>query len=407
MNKDAREKTIYRTFILSTSLVIALVLFGIFFSVAIRTRQLLALDNVIQARVIFNTIVLARKWNAHYHGVYVDKKPGTVSNPYLVDPDVTTVDGRVLTLRTPALMTKEISAIAEKEGLYTFHITSLKLMNPDNRPDDFETRALQAFEANEAKEMFRTEEKNNRAHFRYMAPLYVESDCLQCHRHQGYAIGDVRGGISITFDIEDLQRTITENTLVIGLFGVVSTAALLGLIYYFMARLIGRLVEARRMIESLAITDELTGLFNRRHVMQRCREEFEKVKRLNSQLSCIIADIDHFKAINDNYGHLAGDEILKTIADRMRLMLRAYDVIGRYGGEEFLIVLPDTGREEAIILAERIRVHIKEHPVHGSLVTISLGVSSARAGDLTMDDLIKRADERLYEAKKAGRDRVL
>jgi diguanylate cyclase (GGDEF)-like protein len=88
-------------------------------------------------------------------------------------------------------------------------------------------------------------------------------------------------------------------------------------------------------------------------------------------------------------------------------MLRAYDVIGRYGGEEFLIVLPDTGPEDAMILAERIRLHIKERPVSGSLVTISLGVSSAREGDLTVDDLIKRADERLYEAKKAGRDRVL
>ena len=133
-----REKNIYTTFIISTSLVIALVLSGIFLDMTIRTRQLLNEEKIIQARIVFNTIVLARKWNANYGGVYVEKKPGVESNPYLENPDIRTVDGRAFTLRNPAIMTREISEYAEKEGMFKFHITSLKLINPHNKPDEFE-----------------------------------------------------------------------------------------------------------------------------------------------------------------------------------------------------------------------------------------------------------------------------
>lgn len=111
-----KEKNIYTTFIISTSLVVALVLSGIFLDMAVRTRQLMNEDNIIQARVLFNTIVLTRKWNANYGGVYVEKKKGVESNPYLVNPDIKTADGRVFTLRNPALMSRELSEYAEKEG---------------------------------------------------------------------------------------------------------------------------------------------------------------------------------------------------------------------------------------------------------------------------------------------------
>ena len=157
-----KENNIYRTFIISTSLVIALVLSGIFLDMAMRTRELMNEENIIQARVVFNTILLTRKWNADYGGVYVQKKKGTESNPYLVNPDVKTVDGRILTLRNPAFMTREISEYAEKEGIFKFHITSLKLMNPHNEPDEFEKKSLLAFETGATKEVSRTELDNNR-----------------------------------------------------------------------------------------------------------------------------------------------------------------------------------------------------------------------------------------------------
>ena len=373
---------------------------------AIRTRELMNEENIVQARVVFNTIVLTRKWNADYGGVYVEKKKGMASNPYLINPDIKTVDGRILTLRNPAFMTREISEYAEKEGIFKFHITSLKLMNPHNEPDEFEKRSLLLFETGAAKEVSRTELVNNRTHFRYMAPLYIENDCLQCHQHQKYALGEVRGGISISFDIEDLQRKIRSNTIAIVLFGIITTVLLLGLLYFLMSQLIKRLDDARQTIEKIAITDALTELFNRRHIMSRFEEEFEKFKRLKMNVSCIMIDIDHFKTVNDSYGHLTGDQVLKVLSARMRDIVRAYDIIGRYGGEEFLIIMPDTGLEDARGLAERIRTSVKEETVGNVAVTLSLGVVCVQESDRSVDDIIRRADENLYKAKKSGRDRI-
>ncbi len=402
-----KEKKIYRTFIVSTSLVIALVLAGVFLDMAIRTRDFIEEENLIRARELFKAILLARKWNANYGGVYVEKKKGVQSNPYFEHPDIRTTDGRTFTLRNPALMTREISEYAEQEGLFTFHITSLKLLNPNNKPDAFEEQALRRFEAGKTSEIFQTETIKRRTFFRYMAPLYVEQDCLPCHRGQNYAVGDVRGGISVTFNIEDVRSKLRLTTLFIIVSGVTATALLLGLIYFFTAQLIQRLAEARKMIEKIAITDELTELFNRRHILERFVEEFEKVKRLKTPLSCILADIDHFKSINDRFGHLAGDAVLKDISRRLKNAVRAYDIVGRYGGEEFLIILPDTGLEDARNFAERIRLRVKEAVnLAGGAITMSLGVTSAQDADHSVDDIIKRADERLYGAKNAGRDRV-
>jgi len=128
------EKNIYRKFIVSTSLVIVLVLSGIFLDMAIRTKQLINEENLIQARVVFNTILLMRKWNANYGGVYVEKKEGVESNPYLKNPDVRTIDGRIFTKRNPALMTREISEYAAREGLFKFHLTSLNFSIPTTSP---------------------------------------------------------------------------------------------------------------------------------------------------------------------------------------------------------------------------------------------------------------------------------
>lgn len=400
------EKSIYKTFILSTGLVIALILAGIFFNMAIRTRQLVNEESLIRARIVFNTILLTRKWNADYGGVYVEKKKGVESNPYLRGTDVRTDDGRILVLRNPALMTREISEYARKEGLFTFHITSLKLVNPSNKPDEFEEKALKQFESGEAKEAFITERINDRSYFRYMAPLFVESACLQCHQGQHYNVGDVRGGISISFDAGEMQSRLKSETMTIVVFGLLSTAVLAALIYYFMSRLIRRLAEARQTIEKIAITDELTGLFNRRHILSRFNEEFQQARRLNKNLGCLIADIDHFKTINDSRGHLVGDEVLKEVSRRISRSVRIYDILGRYGGEEFLILLPDTTLDQAWHFAERTRMYVKEGDITGNRVTICLGVTCLQEQDQSIDDMIKRADDVLYRAKNAGRDRV-
>lgn len=400
-----RETKIYKTFVISVSLTIALVLSGIFLGMSIRTRQLIFDSSLAQARALFSSIVLARKWNASFNGVYVEKKEGIQSNPYLENPDITASDGRVFTKKNPALMTREISELAENGGFFKFRITSLKPLNPNNKPDEFEASALQMFESGK-EEVFKISVLNEKPFFRYMAPLYVEESCLQCHAKQGYKKGQIRGGISVSFDVTSLQKKLTENTVFILIFAVATTGLLLGLIYIFTSRLIQRVSDARAEIERMAITDGLTEIFNRRHLLERFEEELERAKRNNSELGCILIDIDYFKQINDTFGHQIGDKVIVEISKTLKSSIRAYDVLGRYGGEEFLIVMPDAGIESTTQLAERVRDKVKESPILGTPVTISAGVSNYQAGDETIEEIIRRADHGLYKAKHSGRDSV-
>ena len=406
-----QEKYIYRKFIISISLASVLCLSVIFSIVSVTNRKLIFEQAKAEAREIFNSIVVTRKWNAGYGGVYVEKKPGMESNPFLKDPDIRTFDGRIFTKKVPAVMTREISELTGREGPFTFHITSLHLLNPKNKPDEFETRALHLFEKGE-KEVYQKEIRDGMTYFRYMAPLYVEKECLDCHAKQGYAVGEIRGGISVTFNIEDILHIQKSNTLTIALLATLSISSLLGLLFFFTFRLVKKISDARQQIENMAISDVLTGLFNRRHVMERFSEELERANRLQEDLACIMIDIDNFKNINDTYGHLVGDKILREVSEILNNSIRTYDIAGRYGGEEFLIILPDTGFEDALMLAERIRTNIKAQPLAKSdltpaiTVTISLGIASMLDTDVSIDDMIKRADDGLYAAKKSGRDKV-
>jgi diguanylate cyclase (GGDEF)-like protein len=406
-----KETRIYKTFLLSICLTTLLCLLAIFLWTSARTSNLIHEQFLFRARAQFDGIVLAREWNSHYGGVYVEKKNGLHSNPHLKNPDITTRDGRVFTNIIPAQMTREISEISQQQGKLIFHITSLDPINPINRADDFERDALQQFAAG-TKEVFTIEERGHRSYYRYMAPLLVSKDCLNCHLHQGYRLGDVRGGISVSFDIEDLHRKLQKNNMLILFLGASATLVLLSAICYFTINLIRKLVAARKKIEFLAITDGLTRLLNRRHVMERFEEEFERCQRFDEQLSCIMFDLDHFKRVNDEHGHQSGDEVLRSVAAMVQENVRAYDIAGRFGGEEFIIVLPQADLESCLMFAERLRSQVEKAPIpvnDGTTtlkVTISLGVAALRGEDSSVNDLIRRADEALYRAKKNGRNRV-
>jgi diguanylate cyclase (GGDEF)-like protein len=176
------------------------------------------------------------------------------------------------------------------------------------------------------------------------------------------------------------------------------------------------LKQAQKQLEALIKTDALTEIANRSHLIERGQEEFERLKRnrLNNQplftLGCIMLDLDHFKRINDSKGHLAGDLVLKGVAQRLRECVRPYDVIGRFGGEEFVVLLPDTNLEQSLEAAERIRNSMSQElfEILGDRIslTVSLGVSCSNENDQGLNDLLKRADEGLHKAKDAGRDRV-
>ena len=406
-----REDRSYRIFLISVSLTIAFFLIGLFLGAVIRNRSLINDEIRSRAKVLFNSIVLTRKWNAGYGGVYVEKRKGVESNPYLKNPDIETPDGRVYTMKNPALMTREISEYADKEGRFTFHITSLNLLNPNNAPDEFEQKALRSFESGE-KEASNIVTRNNKTYYRYMGPLYVEESCLECHSDQGYKIGDIRGGISVSFDIGDIQSRLKSNSYMLMILGIFSTILLLAIVFFFTKRLVHHLSDARRKIELMAITDGLTGIFDRRYIISKFEVEFDRAKRLNRELGCILIDIDYFKKINDTYGHQSGDKVLKEVTVLIGDTIRTYDVLGRYGGEEFLIILPEANFETARILAERIRKHLRQNETIISYLsrdlvfTISLGVVEMRDDDKNIDDMIARVDKGLYKAKGEGRDRV-
>lgn len=174
--------------------------------------------------------------------------------------------------------------------------------------------------------------------------------------------------------------------------------------------LVKKFNEAQVRLKQMAITDDLTGLRNRRYIMERLEEEFQRAKRTGRPLSLVMLDIDHFKDINDAHGHLFGDSVLKTIASRIRDCLRRHDIVGRVGGEEFLVISPDSGVEEAVLVAERIRrvVHSKaigDGDIEVS-VTLSAGVTIAGSEDKSADRVFFRADTALYKAKQEGRNRV-
>jgi len=172
------------------------------------------------------------------------------------------------------------------------------------------------------------------------------------------------------------------------------------------------LKEQNRKLEQMSNTDPLTQLANRRFLMETLKREYQRCRREKNNLSLIMADIDHFKSVNDTYGHQDGDEVLKVVSKIILEQLREYDIAARFGGEEFAIVLPATSLGNAMQVASRIRKKVELLVFHGNLgklkMTISLGVSSCPQNKIGgIDDLIKLADDALYSAKKDGRNKVV
>lgn len=177
---------------------------------------------------------------------------------------------------------------------------------------------------------------------------------------------------------------------------------------------VARNISSRKRLEEELLqasqTDPLTRAANRRKLMESLEEHFAAFQRYGHPLSLIMFDIDHFKALNDRLGHLAGDEVLQALCDSCRALLRENDILARFGGEEFIVILPSTSLPQAVTTAQRIRTEVPETAActtgEEKRITLSLGVSTLLQQDRNHEDILQRVDQALYRAKNQGRNRV-
>lgn len=403
-----------KKYLTSIGLLICLVVLSVFWGFYYRSTELIEKQLLHQGQSFFQEIVLTRQWAANHNGVYVRLEPGVEPNPYLLKvPGLKVVirdeSGQPYVLKNPALITREISELAAQKGLFRFHITSLNPLNPANAPDPFETDALRKFAAG-AKESSSYESRDGEVYFRYMAPLVTEQSCLACHAQQGYKEGDIRGGISVTSSATETAGKIKESRLFLIFAAILIISLILAIIYLVARSFINDLRTAETKLVEMATQDFLTGLLNRRETFRRLDEELQRSRRLATPFSVLLLDLDHFKQVNDVHGHSAGDLVLQAVAAALRQGVRPYDLCCRYGGEEFLVILPETALEDAAGIAERLRRDIENLKITAAKetalqITASIG-AAALLGHETIDQLVARADEAMYNAKSSGRNRV-
>lgn len=225
-------------FVIGVIVVLAITMgFSLYF-ISKKHRELVMEQVHAQAKALIGQILLTGKWVADHGGVFVEKLPWKEPNPYLKEAEITDIKGKKYIKESPLMATKELSEYARKEGLFWFHITSLELINPQNAPDEFEKKALMLFEKGDIKELSIIEEIDRSHFYRYIVPLYVDEACLQCHSHQGYKVGDVRGAISVIIPVDNVLSTLHSEKRIIVLAGLLIMAVLTLTLYVMMRVLV-------------------------------------------------------------------------------------------------------------------------------------------------------------------------
>lgn len=281
--------------------------------------------------------------------------------------------------------------------------------------DPFRDSALKAFQAGQSNRIETMSEVAGNRVLRVAMPLFAFRDCVRCEAAgmPFFAKGDVIGLREIITPITD-QHTQAISRLLAAL-GMLATALMvfLGLLMPVFKR--GRAERAQisnlaQSLEKEASTDPLTTLHNRRYFEKALTSFLEEFKQMDKSLGLLILDLDHFKKINDNHGHDAGDYVLKEIALRLKSITRDNDIVARIGGEEFAVITPFANPQQLMGIAERYRSSIESLKIDIGNVslkpTISIGVATNLNGNERIDDLFRAADMKLYEAKRAGRNRI-
>ena len=230
-------------FVIGTGVVLILAMTLSTYFITEKDKDLIIEQLDIQAKTLFAQIVLTRRWIADHGGVFVEKYPWNKTSPYLTEPEMVDKEGKKYIKESPAMVTKELSRYAKDDGSYWFNITSLKLINPENAPDDFEETALKKFEAGLAVEDSRVEKIESSMFYRYIAPLYVEEACLKCHSHQGYVVGDVRGAISVSVPMGHALSMINSEKRTMVIASIATISILMIVLFVMMKELVLRPVN--------------------------------------------------------------------------------------------------------------------------------------------------------------------
>jgi len=384
----------------------SLTLFSYYWNVKNTDKERIKLA-LLEAKSNWNKDASLRKWATLHGGLYVKIDKRTPPNPYMShikERDIETTTGLKLTLMNPAYMMSQMVGEFEKFYGVKGKITGKVQLNPKNVPDEWQDKVLSMFEQNTTQEFYEYQIIDSKEYLRYMKPVYMTKGCIKCHGHLGFKDGDLRGGISISVPMKpylDSAIKIKES-----IFTTHILVWLIGLIAIFIStRLFTKLLQDSE-------TDPLTKIPNRRSYKKFITREIKSYKRVKKDIALLMIDVDYFKRYNDNYGHADGDIVLRSIAKAISTSLpRDTDFVARFGGEEFVVVLPNTDADGSLTVAQRIHDNVKKLNIDHSYssvsnkLTISIGIAMFKESMETEFDIFNCADEALYLAKKNGRNR--
>jgi signal transduction histidine kinase len=282
-------------FLLSSSVTIAVVFVLVFVWFSRQQENHIMEQVKKQAVILHKQIVLTRQWVADHNTVLIPKTDTVRSNPFLKEPDLVAKDGSVYTRLSPSVVTRHLSERAMNAGAYSFRLTNTDRLNPDNTPDELETEALKLFRSSQSEGIFRTEKRNGKTILRYVAPLYVNENCVQCHMGQGYKSGDVGGCLSIFVPMDEARQAINENNAILLGGGLVFGGSLIALLFLATRTLVfKRIRDIRASMSRLSLSDMDQRLDEKgdelKEIADFCYLLDEKLKNQHQELEKKIAE---------------------------------------------------------------------------------------------------------------------
>lgn len=363
----------------------------------------------LKAEALGNQTQVLRRWIGGHGGVYVEKGDDIDSNPQLAhipDRDIDTPGGRQLTLLNSPTILRKLLTEFESNTKDQIRLVAYKPINPLGALDPWERASLDNLQTG-LKEIKEQVIDDDRRLFRMMYPIKRQKKCNRCHNFSMEGKNEVVGGLSIVVDRvhTDLVFETLVNRIKGAYFGI-WCAGILGLFLFD--------IVAKKMLQRIEFTsshDALTKLKNRGTIEQSLHDCIRIAQRYNQEFSILLLDIDYFKQVNDSYGHSVGDKALQVIGQTLKESIRNTDIAGRFGGEEFLILAPNSGEESAMFLAHRIleairNVEFQVGPEKLVQITASIGVTCLSSERDDGDSMLIYVDEALYKAKNEGRNRV-